>query len=78
MEASDWYGVFAPAGTSTGVVSRLYQAVRQAVSSSEVARRFSDLGLIAKALPPNDAQVFVQSEGDKWGQIVRAAGVRAD
>jgi tripartite-type tricarboxylate transporter receptor subunit TctC len=77
-EASNWIGIFAPAGTASGVISRLYQLVGQMVSTPDVANRLAQAGMLARILPPNDTQTFVQSETDKWGQVARAANIHAD
>jgi tripartite-type tricarboxylate transporter receptor subunit TctC len=78
VEASAWIGLFAPSGTPGGILSRLYQALVQAASQSDVAGRITSFGMVARVLPPNDTQAFVQSETDKWSQVARAANIRAD
>jgi tripartite-type tricarboxylate transporter receptor subunit TctC len=78
-EAINWYAVFAPARTAPAVVAKINADVSRIVESAEIGKRFSAVGVApaAKASPAEFAG-FVRSELAKWGQAVRASGMKAD
>lgn len=77
-ESTAWSGLFAPAGTPEAIVQRLNAATLKALQSDKVRARYKDLG--AEALPLNAAEfgAFVNREYDKWAEVVRVSGARAD
>lgn len=44
VELGNWFGVFAPVGTPSGIVARLEQEIGKAMAQAEVRQRFADLG----------------------------------
>lgn len=81
FEVGIWHGLYAPKGTPKPVIDRLVAALQAAVVDDTVKKRFADLG--AEAYPADKATpaalaAHVKSEIDKWGPIIRKAGVYAD
>jgi tripartite-type tricarboxylate transporter receptor subunit TctC len=78
-EAINWYAIFAPARTPAPVLAKINADVSRAVESPEITKRFAALGVApaAKASAPEFA-AFVRSELAKWGQAVRASGIKPD
>ena len=81
FEVGIWHGLYAPKGTPKPVIDRLVAALQVAVKDAEVNKRFADLG--ATAYPADKAtpaalQAHVKAEIDKWGPIIKKAGVYAD
>jgi tripartite-type tricarboxylate transporter receptor subunit TctC len=75
-EVSVWYGVLAPAGTSTEVVNALNSEIAKAVN--ELAPRFNDLGAYPLRSSPAQFAAFIKQEIVKWGPVVRRSGARID
>jgi tripartite-type tricarboxylate transporter receptor subunit TctC len=76
-----WHGLYAPKGTPKPVVDKLSGALQEAVKDPAVIQRFGDLG--ATTMPPEKAtpaalQAFLKAEIEKWGPIIKKAGVYAD
>ena len=76
-----WHGLYAPKGTPKLVVDKLSGALQEAVKDPAVIQRFGDLG--ATTMPPEKAtpaalQAFLKAEIEKWGPIIKKAGVYAD
>ncbi|MBW8904399.1 MAG: hypothetical protein JF611_01750 [Betaproteobacteria bacterium] len=76
-----WHGLYAPKGTPKPVVDKLSSALQDTLKSDEVKRRFADLG--ATTYSPDKAtpaalQQHLKSEMDKWGPLIKKAGVYAD
>lgn len=74
-----WYGFLAPKGTPREIVEKLNKAINEALADPEIAERFRDIG--AEPFVGGTAEqfgAFVASERDKYGAIVRAAGIKID
>lgn len=70
-----WTGVVVRTGTPTDVMAQLHSAVAQAVQSDEIKRRFGDLGVVPAPQSSADFARFIQTETDRWGSVIRSAGV---
>lgn len=70
-----WTGVVVRAGTPTDIMAQLHAAVAQAVQSDEIKRRFGDLGVVPAPQSPADFSRFIQTETERWGTVIRSAGV---
>jgi tripartite-type tricarboxylate transporter receptor subunit TctC len=73
-----WYGLFAPAGTPQVIVDRLNAEVDQAMSTSAVKERMAAQGFERLKMTPEEFAVFLRADLDKWGKVVKAAGIRAE
>jgi tripartite-type tricarboxylate transporter receptor subunit TctC len=81
FEVGIWHGLYAPKGTPKPVLDKLVAALQETVKDEAVKKRFADLG--ATTYPPEKAtpaalQTMVKSEMDKWGPLIKKAGVYAD
>lgn len=81
FEVGIWHALYAPKGTPKEAMDRLVAALQAAVKDPEVNKRFAELG--ATAYPPEKATpaalaAHLKAEIEKWGPIIRKAGVYAD
>jgi tripartite-type tricarboxylate transporter receptor subunit TctC len=77
-EASGWYGVGAPTGTSAEVIDKLNHEINAALADPKMKARFADLGGIAIAGSPADFGKLIADETEKWGKVSEFAGIKAD
>jgi len=77
FEFSAWYGVLAPAGTPAAVMTRLHQAVGKAMAVPETREKFED-GLIPLSSTSDEFATYLKQEVIKWGNVVKASGVKAN
>jgi tripartite-type tricarboxylate transporter receptor subunit TctC len=77
-EASTWYGVGAPQGTPIAVVERLNREINAGLADPGITAQFANLGATPMPGTPADLGRFIATEIEKWGRVVRAAGVRVD
>ncbi len=77
FDSSAWYGPVAPAGTPRAMITRLHAAITEALSSSEVTERLTNVsaGYIVGSKPEEYA-AFIQSERAKWAKVIRQTGVK--
>ena len=69
---ASWGGVFAPAGTSAEVLTKLNEELVKALASQEVRKRFDDLGLVPKSSKPQEFGNFLTAEMTRWKAILGA------
>jgi tripartite-type tricarboxylate transporter receptor subunit TctC len=73
-----WFGVTGPAKMPGDLVRRIHAESQKIVAQDSVKARMRELGLVADAsLTPQQYSDFVGSENKKWGDIVKAAGIKA-
>jgi tripartite-type tricarboxylate transporter receptor subunit TctC len=81
MYISFWHGLWVPKGTPQDVIARLNGAVVDALASSNVRKRLTDLGQVIatrdQQTPPALA-VHQKAEIDKWWPIIRAANIKVE
>jgi tripartite-type tricarboxylate transporter receptor subunit TctC len=77
-EASFWTGIGAPKNTPAEIVDRLNKEINAALADREMEARFSELGVAALPGAPADFGKLIASETEKWGKVVRFAGIKAD
>ena len=84
LEAFDvqvWHGLYAPKGTPAPIVSKLNAALREALQNPDLIKRQEALGLTVVTdtrLEPVGHRAFLAAEMERWGKLIRDAGVYAD
>lgn len=77
-EATQWYGVLAPAGTPNWVVARLNREIVHTLQNPQIQQRLADDGSEPLASTPEEFTAFIKSETARWAPVIKAAGIRAD
>jgi tripartite-type tricarboxylate transporter receptor subunit TctC len=77
-EASAWYGLVGPNGLPGDIVEKLNHEVNAILAEPEVKKQFADLG--ASLLPgsPTDLGKLIVDETEKWGTVIRFAGIKPE
>lgn len=75
-QASNWYGIVAPAGTPPQLIARLNAIFVKAIRSPEATQRLEKMGLIVSANSPAEFDQFLKDEYKRMGEVVRAAAVK--
>lgn len=70
-----WYGMFAPAGTPPDIVSRLSRELVKALEAPDVREKLTALGVDPWPGTPEQLRELLIAEIERYGQVVRAAGV---
>ncbi len=76
-----WHGIYAPKGTPQPVIDKLNEAVRFALKEPAMQERMKQLG--AEIVPdakqtPEGLRVWLTAETERWGPVIRDAGIYAD
>jgi tripartite-type tricarboxylate transporter receptor subunit TctC len=77
-EASTWYGVGAPKGTSTEIIEKLNNDINAVVAESGMKARLVGLGLQPLPMTPSDFGKFIVGQTEKWAKVVRAANIKPE
>lgn len=77
-EASAWFGMGVPKGTSAGVVEKLNKSVNEALADPKVKAKLADLGGVPLTGTPEDFGKVMASEVEKWSKVVKFAGISID
>jgi tripartite-type tricarboxylate transporter receptor subunit TctC len=77
-ESSQWYGIGAPKGTPAEIVNKLNRETNAALVDPRMKARLADLGGTMLPGSPADFAKLIASEIEKWGRVVKFAGIRAD
>jgi tripartite-type tricarboxylate transporter receptor subunit TctC len=78
IEASGWNGIFVPAGTPAAIIGRLQQEIALVLRSKEVQDDAVKLGTVAGGEKPEAFAAFVRAEVQKWGKVIKDAGIKAE
>jgi tripartite-type tricarboxylate transporter receptor subunit TctC len=81
FEVAVWHALYVPKGTPKPVIDKLTQALQEALQDATVKQRFADLGtepVAADRATPEALRKHLKAEIDKWGPIIKQAGVYAD
>jgi tripartite-type tricarboxylate transporter receptor subunit TctC len=76
-----WHGLYAPKGTPKPVIDKLVSAMQAALKDPAVQQKFTELGAVtygADKQNPQALQQHLKAEIDKWGPLIKKAGVYAD
>jgi tripartite-type tricarboxylate transporter receptor subunit TctC len=76
--AAGAYGLVAPRGLPDDVARKIVSAATAAIRSPEVAEKFAEQGGIAQSDTPEAYRALVKSEQDRWGPIIKAAGITSE
>jgi tripartite-type tricarboxylate transporter receptor subunit TctC len=77
-EFNNWYGIMAPAGTPRPLIDLLNAEVHRILSLPDVRERFSGLGADPTPSTPEKFAAVMKTDAEKWGRIIKQAGVRAE
>ena len=77
-EASAWFGVGAPKDTPAEIVDRLNKEINAALADPKMKARLDDLGGAVLAGSPADFGKLIADETEKWGKVIKFAGIKAE
>ena len=77
-EASSWFGIAAPKGTPAEIIESLNRETNAGLADSKITARLADMGGMLLTGSPTDFGKLIAEETDKWGKVIRAAGIKAE
>jgi tripartite-type tricarboxylate transporter receptor subunit TctC len=77
-EATNWYGMVAPASTPRAIVERLHKATVSVLEMPDVKQALLDQGIEAAPNTPEQFAAYIKSETAKWTKVIKAAGMKTE
>jgi tripartite-type tricarboxylate transporter receptor subunit TctC len=78
FEASGWCGVIAPRSTPVEITGKLNQEINAGLADLRIRSRLADLGVTVLAGSAAEFGKLIVDETEKWGKVVRFAGLKPD
>jgi tripartite-type tricarboxylate transporter receptor subunit TctC len=73
-----WVGLLAPAGTPAAIVNRMSTEMRKSLAKPETRERMKQLGAIIVADSPAEFAAFLKKDHQRWAQVIKTSGVKAE
>jgi len=73
-----WWGMLAPAGLPSELTAKISKDCVEALHSPAVKGRLEKLGATVAGTSPVDFEKFIRAEYQKWGPIIKAAGIKGE
>jgi tripartite-type tricarboxylate transporter receptor subunit TctC len=77
-DADGWFGLGAPKGTPATIVETLRKAINAGIADPAMQAKFADIGAAAMPTTLDEFKKIIADETDKWGKVVRTAGLKAE
>ncbi|MFJ1255081.1 Bug family tripartite tricarboxylate transporter substrate binding protein [Cupriavidus sp. CuC1] len=78
VEASNWYGMMAPAGTPSAVVTRVNEALRRTLATPEVRKSLDQLGLVPAPGSAADFAGIIRTDSAKWARVIKDQNIHGE
>jgi len=78
FEAATWSGLVAPAGTPKAIIDRLNAEANKALGRPEMVEKLREDGSTPLGGTQQQFAAFIKTEVEKWGAVVREAGIKLD
>jgi tripartite-type tricarboxylate transporter receptor subunit TctC len=74
-EISGWYGIYGPAQLPKPILNRLYEATRTVMQQPETRKTYAEINIESKGSTPAEFAQFLREDLEKYGKIIKAAGI---
>lgn len=78
VNAYAFHGLIGPAGMPPEAVSRINGELKKAMQAPKVAKLFAEFGFEPLPGTPQDFYKMSRAESDRWGKVIKTAGVQLD
>jgi tripartite-type tricarboxylate transporter receptor subunit TctC len=78
FEAVAWFGIVGPPKTPSAIAERVAAGVAEALRNPDVLRRLNDLSADPMGLTSTETAAFMKLETERWGAVIRSAGVKLE
>ena len=77
-ELDPWLGLFAPAGVAAETINRMSADAARILSAPQTRARLAAQGIDVQTSTPQEFARFVRKDNARWGEVIRAAGIKAE
>jgi tripartite-type tricarboxylate transporter receptor subunit TctC len=76
-DVTGWYALFVPAKTPKDIIQKMYTGVKAAVDDPTIRGRLEEQAMIVVGSTPDELGRFHKAELDKWGALIKDAGLKS-
>ena len=76
-DVTGWYALFVPANTPKDIIQRMYTGVKAAANDPVIRGRLEEQAMIVVGSTPDELGRFHKAELDKWGRLIKEAGIKS-
>ncbi|HET7766247.1 MAG TPA: tripartite tricarboxylate transporter substrate binding protein [Burkholderiales bacterium] len=73
-----WVGMLVPAGTPAPVVNRLAEEIRKSLAKPDIRAKMKEQGAVIVGDTPSEFAAFLRKDQERWAQVIKASGVKAE
>ena len=77
-ESTIWFGLFAPKTTPADLIASAHAEINNALATPELLRRIAEQGAVTAKMSSAEFGKLMVSETNKWLEVIRAAGIKAE
>jgi tripartite-type tricarboxylate transporter receptor subunit TctC len=77
-EATNWWGIMAPAGTPPAIIAKLHEEIAAVQQLPEIQQQFARQGASILQMSTPEFTAFIQTEMKKWGRVVKEGKLRKE
>jgi tripartite-type tricarboxylate transporter receptor subunit TctC len=77
-EATGWVGIGAPRNTASAIIDKLNKEINDSLADPALKQRVEQMGGTIFASAPAEFDKFIAYDTEKWGKVIRAAGIKAE
>jgi tripartite-type tricarboxylate transporter receptor subunit TctC len=77
-ETSSWFGIAAPRGTPMAIIDSLNRETNAGLADPVIKARLTDMGCVVLPGSPAAFGKLIADETEKWGKVIREAGIKAE
>jgi tripartite-type tricarboxylate transporter receptor subunit TctC len=78
LEVRTFSGVGVPTGTPPEVIERLNREINAGLANPAIRARFAEIGASPVIMSSAEANAFVKAQTEKWAQVIKEAGIKAE
>jgi tripartite-type tricarboxylate transporter receptor subunit TctC len=78
FEVGSWFGIGAPKNTPAEIVDKLNKEINAGLADPKMKARIADLSSVPLPMTPADFGKFIAAETEKWGKVVKLAGIKPE
>jgi len=78
FDAVTWFGIVGPPRTPPAIADKVAAGVAESLRNPDVLRRLGDLSADPLGMSPAETAAFMRQETERWGAVVRSAGVKVE
>jgi tripartite-type tricarboxylate transporter receptor subunit TctC len=78
FEVGSWFGIGAPKNTPAEIVDKLNKEINAGLADPKMKARIADLSSVPLPMTPAEFGKFIAAETEKWGKVVKLAGIKPE